>query len=245
MEFLKYIDKILECSDKDLSTANIKGCKVGDFIIKFWTDGDKFLDGLQYCNTKEGIFWTYSNPKEFFNNFLNDEYKFKFKEISMNFLNDTKLSKPKELKGIKQSLSIPYIDKKCKCMVFINGNDVWVKHGDYLSPSLNEDIKYSGTPLSARLKEYCKTTKFYHKDKFIYADTWGDIVLRRQVWLKLENLIHFMKFNDSIEVANEIVRQQEINTSLDVKSGDLLDTSMHRFWENLILEVNEIKKEEV
>ena len=68
-----------------------------------------------------------------------------------------KLDKPKELKGIKQALSVDYIPKKCKCQVFILDKDIWIKHGDYFSPSMK--VEEIGAPLDYLVNKYTDKTK--------------------------------------------------------------------------------------
>ncbi len=141
------------------------------------------------------------------------------------------MPKPKELKGIKQITSIDYIFKKCKCQVFIKGNDVWVKHRDYFSPLfIPSDPKDIETPLEHRLKKYFNGSK---KKKFAYSDCYGSIVLRSEAWVIIENLVTETK-NDVFELAilKEIVRQQE--KAHGFKEYDLCCTDMERFWERVI-----------
>lgn len=47
----------------------------------------------------------------------------RFKHI-IRFYGEPKLKKVKELNSIKQEFSVDYIPKKCKCQVFIEGNNL-------------------------------------------------------------------------------------------------------------------------
>jgi len=102
------------------------------------------------------------------------------------FYGQPKLKKPKELKGIKQTFSIDYILKKCKCGVFVIGDDVWVRHKDYFSSSLKLPREDIGKPLGALANKYCEKSK---KEKFVYPDAWGDIVLKNEAWIRLKGLM--------------------------------------------------------
>lgn len=145
-----------------------------------------------------------------------------------------KLDKPKELKGIKQALSVDYIPNKCKCQVFVLGDDVWVKHGDYFSPSMK--VEEIGAPLDYLVNKYTDKTK---GKKFVYGDAWGDIIERQEAWIRIDNLmseINSGKFE--LDIVNEIRSQQEKYHGFD--EYELCCSDMERFWEKL---VNGLKKE--
>ena len=97
--------------------------KHDDKYIEFWKDDKDYLDGLQW-RYKSDFLWAWSNPEEYYNQFCKG--KLKFEVYSYRFYGEPKLSKPKELKGIKQAFSVDYIPKKCKCQCFIKDNDLWV-----------------------------------------------------------------------------------------------------------------------
>lgn len=64
---------------------------------------------------------------------------------TVRFYGQPKLKKSKELKNIKESFTVDYIPKKCKCTVYIVNNDIWVKHRDYFSSSVeleDDDIGF-------------------------------------------------------------------------------------------------------
>jgi hypothetical protein len=90
---------------------------------------------------------------------------------------EPKLSKPKELKEIKHIFSVDWIPKKCACKCFIYGNDLYIQHRDFnsvLMPEHNHEFR----------------------QKFIYKDEYGCVVLRGEAWLKLENFI--------LDIQNEV-----------------------------------------
>ena len=197
------------------------------------------MNGLQYRFSDE-ICWTWSNPEEFYNKFIRDELKFEI--YSHRFYGEPKLKKPKELKGIKQAFSVDYIPKKCRCQCFVKDNDLWVKHKDYFSESIyaKED---EGTPLSYRSKKYLGKQK--GKDKgFCYSDTWGNIVLRDEAYLKINNLIPQIQSGRFIlDIINDIREQQEQYHKFE--KNDLVCTDMERFWENIVKETKKYLEEVV
>ena len=156
-----------------------------------------------------------------------------FQIYSMRFYGQPKLSKPKELRGIKQAFSVDYVPGKCKCQVFVKGNDVWVKHRDYFSnpmPILAEDL---GTPLAYRAKKYLNKNM---SSKFIYDDSWGSIVLRNEAWLVVKNLYRqVIEGRFPLDILKDIREGQE--RSHGFKLGDLMCTDMERMWERVISEL--------
>ena len=212
--------------------GNKKCFIIGDYIVNLWSEDGAYLNGLQYKHINE-FGWIYSTPEEFYLEILSNNIK--FVEVSTTDQNNKKIPKPKELKGIKHSFSDYYINKKSKYQVFVNGKDLWVSHNDYLSESVNCE---SGTPLSYRLKKFYAQA-FFCKDKFVYADTWGDIVIRRKAWIKIENVLTDKYMKDISYTAKLITRLQEKSLSLDEFS--LEDTDMSRMWENILNNVSKIK----
>lgn len=71
---------------------------------------------------------------------------------------EPKLTKPKELKGIKQLCSVDYIPKKNKSSLFLKDNDVYVKHTDYFSPIWQPPTNDLGKPVAYYLKKYFNQT---------------------------------------------------------------------------------------
>ena len=47
--------------------------------------------------------------------------------------------------------------------------------------------------------------------KFIYSDCWGSIILRNEVWIKLENLIPLCKYREMnySQIASDVLSQQK------------------------------------
>lgn len=87
-----------------------------------------------------------------------------------------------------------------------------------------------GAPLSILVKKYCNKTK---NSKFIYPDAWGDIVLRNEAWLHINNFIKCITRNCfEPDILDEILRQQEKICKFE--KYRLCNTTMERFWEEVI-----------
>lgn len=145
---------------------------------------------------------------------------------------ETRLPKPRELRGIKQSISLPY-NPKCKCGVFLHGDDVWVKHGDYFSPSLVKPEDY-GMSLNQLCDRYMGKER---ARKFVYEDAWGDVIARCVAWIKLENLLVDARARVfQLDVVASILRQQEHLHGLDPYELEYTyqGNYMVRFWDSLV-----------
>ena len=130
------------------------------------------------------ITFTYSNPSEVENLFFGTSLKCEIPTYRI--YGQPALKKPTELKGIKQSFSVEFIPNKCKCQCFVNGNDLWIKHRDFFSTSHRPSQNDIGTPLTYRAEKYFGVSKSY-LDKFVYKDSWGDIILRNEAWIVFRN----------------------------------------------------------
>ena len=253
LEYTKYIKEIIDDSEDSIILWGKKHylykTNKGLVPVNIWQEKDGFYyNGLQYIegrynkekhivesfkgNYTSPFGWILATPKEFLN-IYNQDRELKFIHHQIRFYNETKLKKPKELKGIKQVFSVDYILKRCKCQIFIKDNDVWIKHKDYFSSSMETPVEDAGTPLSYRSKKYLNKIK---NEKFVYSDAWGDIVLRNEAWICIKNLFHKIKLNEFEPVlVNQILRQQEKECCF--KEYELSGGDMERFWERLIKEL--------
>ncbi len=156
------------------------------------------------------------------------------------FYGEPKIKKPKELKNIKHAFSIDYIPQKCRCGVFIKGDDVWVKHGDYFSDTMKLPADELGKPLGFLVEKYCNTTK---SNKFAYPDAWGSIVLRNEAWICLKNLMVDIKSDIfALKIINSICRQQEVACGFN--KYELCCTPMERFWEKVVYKLKDKSMED-
>jgi hypothetical protein len=152
---------------------------------------------------------------------------------SLRFYGEPKLSKPKELRGIKQIGSVDFVLDKCKCQIFALENDIWVKHNDYFSRDYVPLDKESGLPLDYFMMKFKGKVK---NKKFVYGDAWGGVVLRNEAWIRIINLAEEIKRQRSIiKLKQEILEQQE--KLHEFEKGDLWVGDWERFWENVIKEI--------
>lgn len=176
------------------------------------------------------ITWELMSCKDFLNKYT---CKIEFEEYSKRKYGEPKLSKPAELKNIPQFSTISYIYKKCTCPIFIKENDVWIKHNDYFSDTFNPPTADIGKPTSYILKKYFNTNL---KEKFVYSDNWGSVVLRSEAWLCLRNLFAKTKLFDETSVLFDI--ENAVNNFYKKQYGidNVLDgvNTMSKFYENLV-----------
>lgn len=212
-------------------------CFCGDVIVRFAVD---VTDGEYYtcceyqvweCNRLIApITWTMCEIEKFYHKIFNVG-RMKYVEYSFRAYGQPKLTKPKELKGVKSIGSAIFIPNHCNPQIFIEGNDVWIKHTDYFSqmwrPPEGERLDM---PISYYAKKYFEKTR---TEKFIYSDGWGSIVLRNEAWLKLENLVPMCEYRELIrtQIAREILKQQKVVIR---GMSDSVENEWERFWENVV-----------
>lgn len=140
--YMKYIDQMFNAADELCGTVERKGSVV--YLLRFNTlagtcyatlhkdisDGI-WYDFCEYRFWKSGalivpIAMTLSNPGTFCKQFL-----FPKSEYTV-LCAGRKLSKPKELRGIAKFASVPF-EGVCQCQLFLNDNDLYIKHNDYFS----------------------------------------------------------------------------------------------------------------
>lgn len=153
----------------------------------------------------------------------------KYEVISHRYYGEPKLSKPKELKGIKPIGKVTYIPKHSEPQIFIKGKDVYIKHTDYFSPEWRPPKgERIGMPLSYYTEKYFNRTK---SEKFIYPDCWGSIVLRNEAWIVIKDLIPLIETENEYIVAKNILKEQSKDeySPRDIES----DLDWVRFWEDM------------
>lgn len=236
MNFLKYIDLIKKYSNNQYYIRGRLCFEIDNYYVSFWIDeNNNYIDGLQFLN-KNDLCWTYSNPKDFFSNYI--ESKLDFNEYSVRIYGEEKLQKPAELRGINRAFSVDYIPQKARCQVFIKDNDVWIKHVDYFSPSLDTLPEDKVANLTGLIdKDLINREK---RKKFVYNDYWGGIVLRNEAWICIKNLMIQKNIMSNIDLVNEILHQQEEKSIFKFENLELQNTTMSRFYEKLLVELNRI-----
>lgn len=198
-----YLDIIQELKDKTeflaetaLATSRLREWyehQMEDGILRFrlCKDGTGFYYDLVEYQFKSNdslvypVMFTISNLKDFYDLFFTPPLMCEI--VSYRLYGQPKLTKPDELKGVKESFSADHIPNKCKCQCFIKGDDLWIKHRDFFSAHHRPDSADIGTPLSYRARKYFGMNKA-HLDKFVYPDSWGEIVLRNEAWIVFRNL---------------------------------------------------------
>lgn len=260
LKYMEYVNEIIDNSDGVVYIKNKKHylykSEMGLIPVNLWKDKGFYFDSLQYI---DGVYdkesksikafqgryvipmgWTVSEPKLFLDKFGIGR-DIKFVEYSMRFYGDDKLSMPKELKGIKQWGSVDYIPKKCKCKVYVENDNVWIKHRDYFSSPMkimDEDI---GAPLSYLCKKYLDKNK---SDKFVYPDAWGQLICRNEAWIKIENLMLFVRRDeDNSVILSRILRSME--KKLKFRDNELENSDMSRMFEKLIKDLKKCNKENI
>ena len=173
-------------------------CKLYQSIDKEWYDYCEYRQENDFC-------WTMSKINKLYDIVKQDSIIFTV--YSFRYYGEPKLSKPKELKGIKPIGSATYIPKHCSPQVFVKGNDVWIKHTDYMSAIWKPPLDDFGKDTSYYLNKYFGINR---GNKFIYADNWGSIVLRNEAWLLIENFVPVMKYVSEDKMAYELCRQQQL-----------------------------------
>lgn len=139
--------------------------------------------------------------------------------------------KPKELCGIKKFVSVPF--GKCKCQLFLRGDDLYINHNDYFSQSWRPPADDIGKPTSYYLKKYFGVTK---TEKFVYADCWGGIVLRSKAWLRITNFAKVVGILNAPQIAMTIwpmIRQYH----------GWSESEQNMDWERFLMEVANKTKE--
>ena len=186
LSHIKYIEQMFNAVDKVCGMTERKGSLV--YLLRFKTSaGDCYV-------TLHKDFKTMSTPKEFCLKFLSPKTEYIVLCVG------NKLSKPKELKGIKKFASVSFIPNRCTCQLFLDDSDLYIKHPDYFSPTYCRPEDY-GTPLSYRAKKYGISVP---KNKFIYDDNWGAIVLRREAWIKISNFCFLICHLDNVQVSTAV-----------------------------------------
>ncbi len=179
----------------------------GEIHLKLIHDPEDglYYDIVRYKQYKIGAYtepvtWSISSVMEFVDDYINRE-PMCFIPVSERRYGQKKLKKPEELNGQRKSFSVDFIPGKCRCECYVHGDDLWIKHHDYFSPTWRPPIDDIGKPTSYYLKKYFGIEK---PEKFIYPDTWGAIVLRSEAWIKLENLIPTLQHLSPQQISRRI-----------------------------------------
>lgn len=237
----EYITKIKEISTflgYDQHNHEVYRCEYykGYIIIRLAKDNedDDYYDYVQYTEYVNGrliepILKTMSTPKEVYELITNSYPQYII--YSHRYYSEPKLVRPKELKGIKAIGSVDFIPNKCKVQIFVKDKDVYIKHTDYFSSSWQPPKgEHVDMPISYYLKKYFNHSK---KDKFVYPDGWGDIVLRNEAWILLKDILPLIKTENEVVSAQNILKLQS-----QERKYSYIDScnknEWERFWERVV-----------
>lgn len=235
----EYISRIKQQSEfigYDKYNYEVYQCKYykGYLVIRFSKDKEDntYYDYADYQEYKDNRFIepvtkTMSTPKQVYELITTQEPKYII--YSHRYYGEQKLSKPKELKSIKPIGKVTYIPKHCEPQIFVNNKDIYLKHTDYFSylwqPPKGERIDM---PLSYYTEKYFNKNK---KEKFVYSDCWGSIVLRNEAWILLKNIIPLIETETSVLVARKILQMQIYDKYSSIDTSN--DCEWINFWENV------------
>ena len=203
-----------------------------EYVVKLLMQEDgSYSDIIQY-KIGNSILWSLNNVEKFCKQFLIP--KISIDILSKRFYGEPKLSKPEELKNIKQEFSVNFIPNKCKFQCFKKDNDLYVLCKDYFSQTFKPKVEDLGMPLQDICKKYFKKEK--KTKNFIYQDSWGAIVLRNECWFKINNIYLALKIKNPLEIKNILIKQW-------CYMHKIKETEIDFCWENLFEEIiNKIKK---
>lgn len=230
--YLEYIDKIKENGTKISDNFYKVSIDNGFILVKFCEEDDLLLDLVEYQKHMNGILgsdlgWTWLNPKDFYEKYVKNDIS-NMELYSFRRYGEPKLSKPKELKGIKQSFTVEFIPEKCKCQCFVKDNDLYIKHRDYFSKPLEVEQEDFDKPLDYLCKKYLDK---YKSGKFVYSDCFGEIILRNEAWIKVNNIIPKVDIMEELTMGEYLFKLFRNMTGL--REIDFSDGTWERFWENV------------
>lgn len=131
---------------------------------------------------------------------------------------EPRLPKPPELKGIKQAFSVDWIPKKCRCPCYIKEKDLWIKHRDFGSICLYGKDQ----------EEFAEKHNIKFRNRFVYNDNFGCIVLRGEAWLLIKDLI--------IDIENEVFLPKIFRSLAEQLTGEIGVCHWERFFDKVIRE---------
>ena len=248
---MSYLDVIQELKSKSELLAIHKipqnrirewhRCQLPDGVLRFklYKDNadDLYYDIAEYQFKSNDslvypITFTYSNPAEVYELFFTPPLTCEV--ASYRLYGQPKLSKPAELKGVKQSFTVDWIANRCKCQCFIKDNDLWIKHRDFFSATHRPNKEDIGTPLVYRAKKYFGKDLSY-MNNFCYADCWGDIILRNEAWIVFRNFGQVICRDRHQPIQNMIkaFSNSDFCIKHSISQYDLSNSDWERFFESV------------
>lgn len=174
-----------------------------EYLVKLLKKNENEYSNIIQYKTTKSIMSTLCDVKEFCEKYLIP--KMSIQILKKRFYGEPKLSKPKELKNIKQEFSVEFIKNKCKFSCFKKDNDLYVLCRDYFSKPMEIKLEDYGAPLSFLCEKYLGKDKI--NKKFIYDDCFGSIVLRNECWFKINNIYLMARIKKPLELKNMLIKQ--------------------------------------
>jgi len=205
---VEYIQRILDAAtirktgERNGSTIHVLqlDTPVGACIVQFIQDSADgvWLDFCKYQLWKTGAVvvpfgWNLSNPADFCKRFLFPQVEYAVLSSGRDY------QKPKELRGLRKFASVDF--SKCKCQLFLKGDDLYIDHHDYFSPLWRPPADDIGKPMNYYLKKYFGCSR---PEKFCYADNWGGIVLQSKAWLRITNFVPMVKILNASQISKKV-----------------------------------------
>lgn len=198
-----------------------KGCiynhPAGTFIIKYLITKDGEVSHTIQFKKENSLLWTLGDINDFLSIYHTD---IRVDILSERRYGEPKLSKPVEIKGICQTFSIPYVyggqnNVKAFNLIFIKGDDIFIKIRDYNSQVFCPHPELLGAPLSVILERYFPGISI--RQKFIYNDCWGSVVLRGEAWMCFRHIVPLIKKTDLLISLNVLINLSRKFPYLDSK----------------------------
>lgn len=214
-----------------------KGCiynhPAGTFIIKYLITKDGTVSHTIQFKMESSLLWTLGDINDFLSIYHTD---IRVDMLSERRYGEPKLSKPVEIKDICQAFSIPYVygrqnNVKASNLIYIKGDDIFMKIRDYNSQLFRPHPEFRNAPLSVIVERYFPEKSV--RQKFIYNDCWGSVVLRGEAWMCFRHIIPLIKKADLLVSLNVLINLSREFPYLDSREW-------HFCCENLI---NQIKNE--
>lgn len=130
---------------------------------------------------------------------------------------EPKLKMPKELKGIKKAGSVPW-NSKCACPVYITPTHIYLKHRDWFSPYIPIHEAVQAGIIDPR------------KNRFIYNDNFGSVVLRCEAWLRMPLSL----LSSDLGLIPALGLCLELERTLDMPESTLCNHDWQHMFEELI-----------
>lgn len=212
-----------------------KGCiynhSAGTFIIKYLITKNGAVSHTIQFKMESSLLWTLGDVNDFLSIYHPD---IRVDMLSERRYGEPKLSKPVEIKGIRQAFGISYVyggqnNVKASNLIYIKGDDIFIKIYDYNSQLFRPHPELSGAPLTVIVERYFPEKSV--RQKFIYNDCWGSIVLRGEAWMCFRHIVPLIKKADLTVSLNVLINLSREFPYLDSREW-------HFCCENLI---NQIK----